>query len=291
MPKPQPFASPEFVTIKVWNHVPVVYPTDPPGGLAVGEGEVALRYRLDFDHGGKPDTVAEGGANVACFQRVADAAGTVWECRTCFRPHLFVHRMLDLDSLEWPMWDHNTPDRAASIAERPLLTGLGVVADDRFYRRFWVNDALVEVQFKYQGLTIDVGHKDDWRVDVRVSGFFGSWAHVPMERDCEVPVWEPWKGGAVRVPEVRDAGEEVVEFEADDPPGGWLENLAPITYTLGVSEFLFRSDAGWEREYPCSTPFPQPLVFRRVDGETGEPQERVTWGSATELRVGGEPGA
>lgn len=277
MSKRAPVASPEFVDTATWNYGEVEYATDPPGRLAVGEGDVKLGYRLDLDHGGDPNRIANGLYNVACFQRVADATGAVWEARTCFGTDLFVHRLLDLDSLEWPLWEHNASGRAEAIAARPLLTGLYVLEDDRFYRRFWVNDALLEINFKYQGLTIDVGYQDSDRVVVRVSGFFGSWSHVPMEDDAVVPLW---RGGKLRPPEVLDSDEAadgLCEYPPDEVPGGWLENLAPITYIMWAREFLFRNDATWEREYPTQVVFPRPVVFRRVDGATGEPQPNVTF--------------
>jgi hypothetical protein len=280
MSKPQPFASPDFVEVDLWNHGEVAYPVESGGRVVIGDGQVKLRYRLDFDHGGKPERIAEGGVNVACVHRVADAAGAVWEARTCFRSDLFVNHLLDLNSLDWPMWAHNAPERVHAIAERPLLTGLYVVEDDRFYRRIWVNDALLEIQFKYQGLTLDVGYEDDSRVAVRVGGFFGSWAHVPMEDECTVPIW---KGGTLRSPVADRAGKEYDPADPEEPepeclPGGWLNNLAPITYSLWNSEFLFRNDAGWDRgEYPTAVPFPRPVVFRRVEGEQAEPNANVAF--------------
>jgi hypothetical protein len=199
----QPFASPDFVELSLWNYGAVTYPTDPPGGLTIGQGEVKARYRLDFDHGGDPNRIAVGPVNVACIQRVADSAGAVWEARTCFSPRLFVHRLLDLRSFEGPRWEHSDPERAGAIAAHPLITGLSVIEDDRFYRRFWVDDALVELIFKYQGLTIDVGYQDEMRVVVRVGGFFGSWSYVPLVGDCEVPVW---RGGPAAARRLRPRG-------------------------------------------------------------------------------------
>ncbi len=276
MSGPQPFASPEFFATPLWNYGTATYLTDPPGQLTIGDGSVDLHYRLDFDHGGDPTRLAEGMVNVACFHRVADSTGAIWEARTSFCCDLFVHRLLDLDSLHYPMWAHNDPGRTNAIASRPLLVGLRLMEDDRFYRRFWVDDALLEIQFKYQGLTIDIGYEDDYRVAVRVSGFFGSWCHAPMEDECYIP---PWQGGSIRPPQSEYDGQEnaLVEFPADEVPGGWLENLSPIVYSLAVSEFLFRNDATWEREYPARAPFPRPVSFRRVEGETGTPQENVTF--------------
>jgi hypothetical protein len=100
MSRSQAFASPGFVEVGLWNHGEVAYPVEPGGRLVIGDGEVKLRYRLDFDHGGKPDRIAEGMVNVACFHRIADAAGAVWEARTCFRSDLFVHRLQDLNHLD-----------------------------------------------------------------------------------------------------------------------------------------------------------------------------------------------
>src|SRR5262249_34949660 len=106
MSRPQPLASPEIYPTSVWNYDEVVYPTDQPGTLAVGLGSVERLYRLDFDPGGDPRRVAEGMVNVACFHRVAGSSGAVWEARTCFHPDLFVHRLLDLNSLEGPQWEY-----------------------------------------------------------------------------------------------------------------------------------------------------------------------------------------
>ncbi len=275
MAEKAPISSPGYVPYSLWNHGEVVFPTDPPGWLVIGDGSLQIEYRLAFDDGGFPERAADGYGNVACFQRIPDAAGVVWEARTTFSPHLFVNRLLDLDSLEGPMWAYNDPARVEAVTQRPLITGISVLEDDRFYRRFWVDDALLEIQFKYQGLKIDVGHEDDYSVAVRITGFFGSWAHVPMYGECEVPVW---RGGAVRPPESDYEPDEdgLREFPADEPPGGWLENLAPITYSLGVREFLFRNDAHWERTYPTTETLPRPVVFRRVADGTGEPQPQVT---------------
>lgn len=272
----EPLASPGFVETALWNHEPVTFATDPPGTLALTAGDVGLLYRLDFDHGGDPTRVAEGMVNIACLHRVADSTGAVWEARTCFHSDLFVNRMLDLDSLTPPTWAHRDPERAGVIAERPMLTRLPLTLDDRFYRRFWVDDALLEIQFKYQGLTIDVGYQDRNRVVVRVSGFFGSWCHAPLEGDCYIP---PWQGGTIRPPQT-DYDEEddaQIEFPADEVPSGWLESLSPIVYSLWAREFLFLNDATWDGTHPAGAPFPRPIVFRRVAGESGTPQENVTF--------------
>lgn len=279
MSTPVPVASADFFPTSVWNYDEVAYPTDRGGALAIGLGSVDLTYRLDVDHGGDPKRVADGLYNVACFHRVADAAGDVWEARTCFDKHLFVNRLLDLDDLDGPLWAHRDPTRTDAIAARPVLIGLPVVEDDRFYRRFWVDDVLLEIQFKYQGLTVDVGYQSADRVAVRVSGFFGSWAHVPMESECCVPIW---KGGTLRAPVAGEEDREYDPAEPDEPepevvPGGWLNNLSPVVYSLWVREFLFRNDATWEREYPAGAPFPRPLTFRKVDGEHGTPQANITF--------------
>lgn len=276
MSKPEPVAAQSFFRTSVWNYDEVAYPTDRGGALVVGLDSVDLEYRLDFDHGGDPARVAEGLVNVACLHRLPDAAGDVWEARTCFSSDLFVNRLLDLDSLIPPTWAHRDSERVKVIAERPLLTGLPLTRDDRFYRRFWIDDALLEIQFKYQGLTIDVGYQDENRVVVRVSGFFGSWCHAPMESDCYLPKWE---GGRVRPPQQEYDGLEdpTVEYAGDETPGGWLESLSPVVYSLWVREFLFRNDATWEREYPAGAPFPRPLTFRKVEGATGAPQANVTF--------------
>lgn len=281
MSKHAPVASPNFVETSDWNYGIAEYLTEPFGRLTVGEGDVKLLYRLDLDYGSNPERGADALYNVACFHRLADATGAVWEARTCFRPHLFVQRMLDLSSLEWPLWAHHAPDRVAAIEARPLITGLYAMKDDRFYRRFWVDDALLEIQFKYQSLTIDIGNEGGDRVAVRLSGFFGSWAHVPLHDECCVPLW---KGGTIRIPvagrEHEDYDPDAVddlEGERTEVPGGWLTNLSPITYSLWAKEFLFRNDATWDREYPTHAVFPRPIVFRRVEGATGEPQPNVTF--------------
>ncbi|MDY3555653.1 hypothetical protein R5W24_004798 [Gemmata sp. JC717] len=278
----EPFASPEFVETELWSYEAVTYPTEPAGALTFGAGAVKLRYRFEFDHGGDPNRVAEGGYNVACAHRVADAAGCMWEARTCFRPKVFVHRLTDLGGSEPPMWAHRDPGRSEAVTARPLLRGVKVTADDRSYRRFWVDDALLEIQFKYQGLTIDVGHRGGAQVAVRVSGFFGSWAHVPMQDEGTVPIW---KGGTLQAPVV---GKEDQVFDPADPdepepdavPGGWFDNLSPIVYSLWEREFLFRNDATWDREHPMYGDLPRPIVFRQVTGETGAPQSNVTFRSA-----------
>lgn len=278
MSLPQPVASQEFFATSMWNYDEVAYSTDQLGTLAVGLGSIDLGYRLDIDHGGDPERVAKGLYNVACFHRLADAAGDVWEARTCFNIHLFVNRLLDLDSLDWPMWAHHDSGRTEAIASRPILTKLQVMEDDRSYRRFWVDHALLEIKFKYQGLTIDIGYQDSDRVAVRVSGFFGSWAHVPMEDECIVPLW---RGEAVKGPIKGEEDKELTpdpdDGEPDCVPGGWLDGLSPIVYSLWVREFLFRNDATWEREYPAGAPFPRPLTFRRVEGVRGTPQANVTF--------------
>ena len=279
MSLPQPIASQEFFATSVWNYDEVSYPTDSPGALVIGLGSVDLSYRLDIDHGGDSTRVEKGLYNVACFHRLADAVGDVWEARTCFNMALFVNRLLDLGSLDWPMWAHRDSSRTEAITARPILTRLQVMEDDRFYRRFWVDHTLLEIQFKYQGLTIDIGYQDSNRVAVRVSGFFGSWAHVPMEDECIVPIW---KGGTLQSPVAGCEGQEYDPAEPDEPesdsvPGGWLNNLSPIVYSLWVREFLFRNDATWEREYPAGAPFPRPLTFHRVEGVRGTPQANVTF--------------
>ena len=179
----------------------------------------------------------------------------------CFTPQILVHRLLDLNSINPPCWEHNDPERKKVIAKRPLLTGLQVVEDDRFYRRFWVNHVLLEIPFKYQGLTIDIGSEDDFRLVVRVSGFFGHWCYVPISEGGYVP---PWRGGAAPSPEEDSRGKRV-RFPPEETPGGDYENLAPIVYSLYVSELLFRNDAAWEEGHPRQSSFPRPLVFSRVE--------------------------
>ncbi|MBY0457884.1 MAG: hypothetical protein K2V38_11140, partial [Gemmataceae bacterium] len=184
MSRPEPFASPAFVEAGVWNHGTAIFPVMSGGALVFTDGHVKFGYRLDFDTGGEAKNLAEGRYNIACFHRLADASGAVWEARTTFRPELFVHRIQDLNNIDWPMWAHHDEERVKAVADRPLITGVQALEDDRFYRRFWIDDTLLEIQFKYQGLTIDVGQMANSQVAVRVSGFFGSWCHAPMEKDC-----------------------------------------------------------------------------------------------------------
>ena len=267
MSKRKPFASQDFIDLLIWNDAEVSYQTDPPGRLAIGRGKVKLQFRLDFDHGGDPKRIAEGMVNVACFHRLTDSAGAIWEARTCMWPRLFVNRLLDLDSIDRPCWEHNDPERAKALAKRPLLTGLEMLLDDRFYRWFWLDNTLVEVQFKYQGITIDIGMQDEMKLVVRLGGFFGHWSHVPVEEEGYVP---QWTGGVVRPPHSdwnpRKKGEK---FLAGETPGADHENLSPILFTLYASELLFRNDATWTEDgYPSqASELPRSLVWRRVEGQ------------------------
>ena len=79
MSKRKPFASPDYIETSLWNHGEVRYQTDTPGWLAIGDGEVKLRYRFDYDHGGDPKRIAEGNVNIACFHRITDSTGAEWE--------------------------------------------------------------------------------------------------------------------------------------------------------------------------------------------------------------------
>lgn len=272
----QPFAAPDYVESLLWNHETVTYSTHPSGGLTIGEGEIRLQYRLDFDHGGNPARVAKGLMNIACFQRIADSIGNVWEARTSFSPHLFIYRLLDLNNTDAPQWEYNDSERLEAITKRPLLTGIRITEDDRFSRQIWIDQTLLEIPFDNLGLTIDIGYHDDHRVAVRVSGFFGNWRHIPMEVDGNVPVWG---GGAIRPPH---AGYDIngrgpIEFPSDCIPGSSFENLSPVCYSLWVSEFLFRYDAIWKSEVPMESAFPRPIIFRQVEGEKALPQEEVSF--------------
>lgn len=272
MSKRKPFASPEFIEVSLWNHGEVRYPTDSLGQLSIGNGEVKLRYRFDYDHGGDPKRIEEGIVNIACYHRVTDSTGAEWEARACFHPGVLVYRLLDLDSIYPPCWEHNDRERAKVIAKRPLLTSLEVVKDDRFYRRFWIDDTLLEIQFKYQGITIDIGSEDESSLVIRLSGFFGHWCHVPMKEDCYVP---PWRGGKVRPPHADyDPKDGLMEFDEDETPGADYENLAPMLYSLSVYELLFRNDAGWEEGYPTQSSFPRPLVWSRVEEKSSAAKGR-----------------
>lgn len=261
MSKRKPFASQDYIETSLWNHGEVRYQTNTPGWLVIGDGEVKLRYRFDYDHGGNPERIAEGNVNIACYHRMTDSTGVDWEARACFSSQILVHRLLDLTSINPARWEHNDPERKKIIAKRPLLTGLQVVEDDRFYRRFWVNHVLLEIPFKYQGLTIDIGSGDNFTLVVRVSGFFGHWCYVPMCEEAYVP---PWRGGTAPSPE-EDARGKQVKFPPDETPGGDYENLAPIVYSLYVSELLFRNDGVWEEGCATQCSFPRPLIFSRVE--------------------------
>lgn len=277
MSEPTPVVYDQWVETKLWNHGSVCYPTTTGHSLEIEEGSVSLRFRFDLDDGGDPQQLVKGNYNLVCLHRVTDSTGQVWQARTRFRPSLFVYRMLDLNHLEQPLWQHNAEEWLQAIQERPLATGLYEVMDDRFYRRFWIDDALLEIQFKYQGLTIDIGQLDDSLVVVRLKGWFGTWNHVPIDHEGEVLVWE---GGSIRPPEAEydERKNPFQNYSGDSEeglPGGWLVNLSPILYTMWHTEFLFQNDAAWHADYPVQTSLPRPIFFAPIPGERAEPQKNI----------------
>ena len=153
------------------------FDTDEGGRLRVDRGEVALSFRLRrnaYIGEGEPVDTA------SCFVRLADEAGQVWEAESIFPLDVFIEHMIDLGRMSWLVYFEDAEEWKGAFDGDCLMTGATCLLDDRFYRKFLVEDDRVELQFKYQCPTFDVAFFRSpyvtslTRLIVRVSGLYDS---------------------------------------------------------------------------------------------------------------------
>lgn len=225
------------------------YPASNGKSLVFADGEVnaAIKLRFEYQDPRKPLDSREMQLQtdvVACDLWLPDSEGRVWKTTSRTTTEVFVRHMVDISSAEGFLFtlDRAPADFTRAFSDGPVLRDARFSSDDRFYRRIVLGGRIVEFQFYYTMMPMDVAVvcDDPWLVKLAVR----------VGENCLV---------------------QRSDIEEDDlitvPPFGYYMDWR-LLLLANTAEFA----AGYNRWRDAA--IPAPLVFTLTD-ETDAPQPQV----------------
>ncbi len=150
----------KFVTVSLDNNQKIFYPTDQNKTLILDEGLVDFNVAFDFKHRNEE----EGIDTLACYLRIIDSKGIIWEAENIFTPTILLENMVNIEEISIINYSRISESWLCAFAENTMITGVKDLLDDRIYRTIYLdNDHIYNLQFKYQVPNFTIAFFDQFK--------------------------------------------------------------------------------------------------------------------------------
>lgn len=177
---------------------------------------------------------------ISADYQIADSTGRIWSTTSRFTAEALITHMIDISSVNQCFWFVEADaEILEAFQERTVLHDVRYSDDDRFYRKILIGDKIVEVQFHYSTISLDIAILQDNDID------------YPLSTKLIIKVNKN---------SLFSDGEDIGEF----------------AYFIELHHLLRHNTAVYSEDYQCwkDSPIPMPLFFQ-LTSEYTTPQDSI----------------